>query len=126
MTPQEFIAKWRNGGDERRDWHSFFDDLCRLVGHPTPREADPDHTWFTYEYGATKASGGEGWADAWKRGSFGWEAKGTGKDLDRAYAQFPEDMRAAFRAAERLRKGLGADLAPAEEPELVLRVDDAR
>ena len=87
MTPQEFIAKWRNGGDERRDWHSFFDDLCRLVGHPTPREADPDHTWFTYEYGATKASGGEGWADAWKRGSFGWEAKGTGKDLDRAYAQ---------------------------------------
>jgi hypothetical protein len=40
MTPHEFIAKWRNGGDERRDWHSFFDDLCRLVGHPTPREAD--------------------------------------------------------------------------------------
>lgn len=87
MTPHEFISKWRNGGDERRDWHSFFDDLCRLVGHPTPREADPEHTWFTYEYGASKASGGEGWADAWKKGFFGWEAKGTGKDLDRAYSQ---------------------------------------
>lgn len=87
MTPHEFISKWRNGGDERRDWQSFFDDLCRLVGHPTPREADPEHTWFTYEYGASKASGGEGWADAWKKGFFGWEAKGTGKDLDRAYSQ---------------------------------------
>ena len=27
MTPQDFIAKWRNGGDERRDFQSFFDDL---------------------------------------------------------------------------------------------------
>lgn len=87
MTPQDFIAKWRNGGDERRDFQSFFDDLCRLMNHPTPREADPEHKWFTYEYGASKTSGGEGWADAWKRGFFGFEAKGTGKDLARAYAQ---------------------------------------
>ncbi len=87
MTPQDFIAKWRNGGDERRDFQSFFDDLCRLLGHPTPREADPEHKWFTYEYGASKTSGGEGWADAWKRGFFGFEAKGTGKDLAKAYAQ---------------------------------------
>lgn len=87
MTPQDFIAKWRNGGDERRDFQSFFDDLCRLMNHPTPREADPEHKWFTYEYGASKTSGGEGWADAWKRGYFGFEAKGTGKDLDKAYAQ---------------------------------------
>ena len=87
MTPQDFITKWRNGGDERRDFQSFFDDLCRLFGHPTPREADPEHKWFTYEYGASKTSGGEGWADAWKRGFFGFEAKGTGKDLGKAYAQ---------------------------------------
>lgn len=87
MTPHDFVSKWRNGGDERRDFQSFFDDLCRLLGHPTPREADPDHKWFTYEYGASKTSGGEGWADAWKRGCFGFEAKGTGKDLGKAYAQ---------------------------------------
>lgn len=87
MTPQDFIAKWRHGGDERRDFQSFFDDLCRLLGHPTPREADPGHSWFTYEYGASKTTGGEGWADAWKRGCFGFEAKGTGKDLGKAYAQ---------------------------------------
>lgn len=87
MTPNEFIKKWRSGGDERRDWQSFFDDICRLVGHETPREGDPTHTWFTYEYGASKANGGQGWADAWKKGFFGWEAKGTGKDLKKAYAQ---------------------------------------
>ncbi|MDX1554873.1 MAG: type IIL restriction-modification enzyme MmeI, partial [Xanthomonadales bacterium] len=87
MTPHDFIAKWRNGGDERRDAQPFFEDLCRLVGHPTPREADPDHTWFTYEYGASKTSGGEGWADVWKKGFFGWEAKGTDRSLERAYEQ---------------------------------------
>lgn len=87
MTPNEFIKKWRLGGDERRDWHSFFDDVCRLVGHETPRESDPTHSWFTYEYGTSKANGGQGWADAWKKGYFGWEAKGTGKDLKKAYAQ---------------------------------------
>lgn len=87
MTPHEFIAKWRQGGDERRDAQPFFEDLCRLIGHPTPREADPDHSWFTYEYGATKASGGNGWADVWKKDHFGWEAKGTDRSLDRAYEQ---------------------------------------
>lgn len=87
MTPHEFIAKWKNGGDERRDAQPFFEDLCRLVGHPTPREADPDHTWFTYEYGANKTSGGDGWADVWKKGFFGWEAKGTNRSLEKAYEQ---------------------------------------
>lgn len=87
MTPREFIDKWRAGGDERRDAQPFFEDLCRLVRHPTPREADPEHTWFTYEAGASKTSGGEGWADVWKKGFFGWEAKGTHKDLGRAYEQ---------------------------------------
>jgi type II restriction/modification system DNA methylase subunit YeeA len=87
MTPQDFIAKWKAGGDERRDAQPFFEDLCRLVGHPTPREADPEHTWFTYEYGAAKTSGGDGWADVWKKGYFGWEAKGTHRDLEKAYEQ---------------------------------------
>jgi type II restriction/modification system DNA methylase subunit YeeA len=87
MTPDAFITKWRNGGDERRDAQPFFEDLCRLVGHPTPREADPEHKWFTYEYGATKTSGGNGWADVWKKGYFGWEAKGTHKSLSKAYEQ---------------------------------------
>jgi type II restriction/modification system DNA methylase subunit YeeA len=87
MTPNDFVKKWRLGGDERRDWHSFFNDVCALVGHDAPKVADPTHTWFTYEYGASKANGGQGWADAWKKGFFGWEAKSTGKDLKKAYAQ---------------------------------------
>lgn len=87
MKPNDFIAKWRGGGDERRDAQPFFEDLCRLVGHKTPREADPEHRWFTYEYGASKTNGGNGWADVWKKGFFGWEAKGTHKDLERAYEQ---------------------------------------
>ena len=40
-----------------------FIDLCRLLGQPTPAEADPEGTWYTFEKGATKQSGGEGWAD---------------------------------------------------------------
>ena len=87
MKPSEFITKWRNGGDERRDAQPFFEDLCRLLGQKTPKEADPTHLWFTYEYGASKTTGGNGWADVWRKGCFGWEAKGTHKSLDKAYQQ---------------------------------------
>lgn len=55
----------------------LFEDLCRLVGHPTPREAAPEHQGLTNKYGAAKTTGGEGRADVWKKGLFGWEAKGT-------------------------------------------------
>lgn len=87
MTPNEFIAKWRQGGVERAEAQSFFNDLCALVGHPTPREADPERSWFAFEYGAEKTHGGKGFADAWLRGKFGWEAKGTKRSLQDAYAQ---------------------------------------
>ena len=87
MTPNEFIAKWRKGGAERAEAQSFFNDLCHLVGHKTPREADPDKTWFAFEYGAEKTHGGKGFADAWLKGKFGWEAKGTSRSLQDAYAQ---------------------------------------
>lgn len=62
-------------------------DLCRLLGHPTPAEADPDGTWFCFEMGADKRAGGQGWADVWKKGSFAWEYKGKHRDLDAAYGQ---------------------------------------
>ncbi|WP_052101402.1 class I SAM-dependent DNA methyltransferase [Novilysobacter arseniciresistens] len=87
MTPNEFIAKWRGGGKERAEAQSFFNDMCLLVGHKTPREADPTRSWFAFEYGAEKTVGGKGFADAWKKGFFGWEAKGTGRSLQDAYAQ---------------------------------------
>jgi hypothetical protein len=43
--------------------------------------------WYAFEKGATKTTGGEGWADVWKRERFGWEYKSKGKDLRAAFAQ---------------------------------------
>lgn len=88
MTPFAFVAKWRHVAlSERAAAQTHFIDLCALVGHKDPVAADPDGTWFTFERGATKAGGGEGWADVWKRGFFGFEYKGKHKDLDAAYWQ---------------------------------------
>ena len=58
-----------------------------MLGHPTPAEADPTGEFFTFERGAEKAEGGNGWADVWKRNFFGWEYKGKHKDLKAAYRQ---------------------------------------
>ena len=53
----------------------------------TPTDADPKGEWYCFERGATKTTGGEGWADVWKRGFFGWEYKGRGGSLDGALDQ---------------------------------------
>lgn len=88
MTPQEFVAKWDPSTlSERSGSHEHFLDLCRLVGHETPAEADPEGAWFTFERGLRKMDGENGWADVWKRGYFAWEYKGKHKDLRAAYAQ---------------------------------------
>jgi hypothetical protein len=88
MKPHDFIAKWRGASlSERAGAQSHFNDLCRLIGHPTPSEADRAGEWFTFEKGVAKTSGRNGWADVWKRGCFGWEYKGRERDLDAAYSQ---------------------------------------
>lgn len=88
MTPQEFVAKWDPSTlSERNGSHEHFLDLCKLVGHETPAEADPEGAWFTFERGLRKMDGENGWADVWKRSYFAWEYKGKHKDLRAAYAQ---------------------------------------
>ncbi len=88
LTPQEFVAKWRDVTlKERSGSQEHFIDLCRLLDHPTPAEADPTGEKFTFEAGADKTGGGKGWADVWKRGHFAWEYKGKHADLDKAYEQ---------------------------------------
>lgn len=88
LSPQEFVQRWRHIAlTERSASQSHFSDLCRLVGHPTPVEADPTGQSFTFEAGAAKHTGGEGWADVWKRGFFAWEYKGRHRNLDAAYDQ---------------------------------------
>ena len=88
ITPQDFVGKWKRvTSRERQATQEHFIDLCHMVGHQTPNEADPTGTRFAFEMGAGKTSGGQGWADVAKLGYFGWEYKGKDHDLDKAYAQ---------------------------------------
>lgn len=88
MDLPHFIAKWRQVElTERSASQQHFLDLCEVVGHPKPAEADPKGEWFTFERGVTKRSGHRGWADVWKKGFFAIEYKGRHKDLDAAYDQ---------------------------------------
>ena len=88
MTPGDFIAKWRASElKERSAAQEHFIDLCRLLGEPTPAEADPTGERYCFERGARKDTGGDGWADVWKRHCFAWEYKGRHADLDVAFNQ---------------------------------------
>ena len=88
MTPYDFIAKWRAAElKERSASQEHFIDLCRLLGEPTPAEADPTGEAYCFERGARKDTGGDGWADVWKRHHFAWEYKGKRADLDAAFGQ---------------------------------------
>jgi type II restriction/modification system DNA methylase subunit YeeA len=91
ISPAKFIEKWgKSKLKERAAAQEHFIDLCHLLGHETPAEADPDGTWYTFEYGAQKTTGSQGFADVWKKGFFGWEYKGKHKDLQAAYAQLQQ------------------------------------
>ncbi len=88
MTPHEFITKWRASAlKERSASQEHFIDLCRLLGEPTPAESDPAGETYCFERGARKDTGGDGWADVWKRHHFAWEYKGRRADLDAAFGQ---------------------------------------
>ena len=88
MTPSQFITKWRASElKERSASQEHFIDLCRLLGEPTPADADPTGDHYCFERGARKDTGGKGWADVWKRHHFAWEYKGKHKDLDAAFNQ---------------------------------------
>jgi hypothetical protein len=88
MTPTDFIRKWeRSELKESAAAQSHFVDLCHLLGVETPTDADAVGDTYCFEKGATKSTGGNGFADVWKRGCFGWEYKGPKANLDVAYAQ---------------------------------------
>ena len=88
MTPEIFITKWRAAElKERSAAQEHFSDLCRLLGEPTPPEADPIGETYCFEKGARKETGGDGWADVWKRHCFAWEYKGPRANLDAAFDQ---------------------------------------
>ena len=48
---------------------------------------DPTGEHYCFERGARKDTGGDGWADVWKRHCFAWEYKGRQANLDSAFNQ---------------------------------------
>ena len=95
LSPQEFVTRWKQMAlTERASSQSHFIDLCRLLGQPTPTEADPTGDTYAFERGVTKSSGKstgrQGWADVWKRGYFAWEYKGKHGNLTKAYEQLQQ------------------------------------
>jgi restriction-modification enzyme MmeI-like protein len=96
LTPHEFIQKWQAVSlSERSACQQHFLDLCDLLVQPKPAAADPEGAFYTFERGVQKTDGGNGWADVWLRGHFGWEYKGKHKDLVAAYKQllqYREDL----------------------------------
>ena len=87
MTPIEFVQKWSaSERRERANAQEHFVDLCRVLDQPTPAQADPAGTSYTFEKGTTKLSGTPGFADVWKRGHFAWEYKGKNADLAAVFA----------------------------------------
>jgi hypothetical protein len=105
VTPAEFKRKWaRYSGKETSGYQEHFNDLCALLGQPTPATADPtgnesfcfqkrvvkDEELFALEKSSRVAEEAErerGFADVWKKGCFAWEYKGKKKNLDAAYQQ---------------------------------------
>ena len=91
MTPQQFIAKWKAAElKERAACQEHFLNVCELLGQPTPADADPNGEWYTFEKVVDKEAGGQGFADVWRRGFFGWEYKGKRKNLADAYRQLSQ------------------------------------
>ena len=104
MTPAEFKLKWAKfSGKESAAYQEHFSDICRMLGVPTPLQADPSgNDFFCFqkrvmkdaelfvvrETGEEEADPEErGFADVWKKGCFCWEYKGKKKNLDEAYKQ---------------------------------------
>src|SRR5271165_7373050 len=89
MDAAAFVDKWRKSRrTERSASQEHFLDLCELLHHPKPGAFDPKGLTFTTERWVKKEGGKHGFADAWKKGYFGWEYKKRGADLSEAYNQY--------------------------------------
>jgi type II restriction/modification system DNA methylase subunit YeeA len=88
LTIPEFVNKWRNTKlSERSAAQSHFIDLCTVLDQQTPVDADSEGNTYTFEKGVQKNSGGDGFADVWKRNYFAWEYKRKHENLAKAYQQ---------------------------------------
>jgi hypothetical protein len=96
LSLPDFIARWQaSTRTERSASQEHFLDLCDVLGQPHPADVDPTGQSYTFEKGAAKVGGGDGFADVWMRGRFAWEYKGKHKNLEAAYQQllqYREDL----------------------------------
>lgn len=88
MTPEEFIARWRdNTRRERSASQQHFLELCEMLEVPKPGDPGFPADDYDFDKATQKTSGGSGFSDVWKRGCFAWEYKGDQKSLVAAYVQ---------------------------------------
>lgn len=60
ISPQEFVAKWKDSGlSERASAQSHFIDLCALLGEPAPTDAGATGASYTFELDPGGASEAE-------------------------------------------------------------------
>ena len=88
MDALAFVEKWRKSTrTERSASQEHFLDLLELFQHPKPGAVDAKGTTFTAEMKVRKGSGTLGYADFFKKGSFAWEYKRKGTNLNEAFNQ---------------------------------------
>jgi hypothetical protein len=69
LNPTTFQKKWIGVELKGRSTaQGHFLNLCQILNFPTPADVDPDGSFYTFKRGASKLSGGKGWADVWYRG----------------------------------------------------------
>jgi hypothetical protein len=58
LTPAAFAAKWHGvTTTEKASAQEHFIDLCRMLGQPTPHDADPTGEGYAFEKRVSKAAG---------------------------------------------------------------------
>ena len=86
-TLPDFVRDWHESTQsERQGAQSHFNQLCDILGVDNPGRDTRDDS-YAFEAATTRAAGGSGRADVWKRGYFAWEYKSKGEDLRAAYTQ---------------------------------------
>jgi type II restriction/modification system DNA methylase subunit YeeA len=96
LTLPEFVRRWKIFSQtENAGSQTHFNNLCEILGQPTPAESDSAGENYAFEKHVSRTRGGKGFADVWLRDHFAWEYKGKHKNLQKAYEQlldYREDL----------------------------------
>ena len=77
LSPAELAAKWIDSTcTEPAASEEHFIDLCRMLEVSTHNEVESTGEFYGFDKGAGKVEGGDGFADAWKRGYLAWKYTG--------------------------------------------------